>query len=258
MKTLTILLSIYFLFWGRTGHYVTGEIAEQHLTENALEEVTRILRNTTLPESTVWMDQIRPAHDNPDGDYYHTRDWHFVTVPLLQTYEESEKNPNGDIIQALERKIAALKKGGLSEQDELEKLKMVIHMVGDIHQPLHVGTGDDRGGNEVRVHYMGQPSNLHRVWDTNIINSYYMDYEQLAKAINHPTKELIREWQNSTVRDWANESMSYRDNVYDLPDGNQIEWEYRNSNFHIVEKRLLQAGIRLAGVLNDIYDNRQE
>lgn len=234
--------------WGHIGHYVTGEIAEQYLTDKAAEEVKQILGNTTLAMATTWMDDIRS-----DSLYDYTSDWHWVTIPPGETYEEAEKNPNGDIIQALERKISQLKNGGLSEKEEREKLKMVIHMVGDIHQPLHVGTGEDRGGNDVQVQWMGENSNLHRVWDSDMINSYQLSFTELARKINHPADEQIEDWQQATVRDWAMESKSYRGQVYDLPADRRIGWEYRYQYFDIVEKRLLQAGIRLAGVLNDIY-----
>jgi hypothetical protein len=236
------------LRWGQIGHYVTGEIAEKYLTEQAAREVRRVLGNTSLAMASTWMDDIRS-----DSRYDHTSDWHWVTIPPGKTYEEAEKNPNGDIIEALERKIAQLKEGGLSEHEEWEKLKMVIHMVGDIHQPLHVGTGEDRGGNDVRVRWMGENSNLHRVWDSDMINSYQLSFTELTRKINHPAEEQIARWQQATVRDWAMESKSYRDQVYDLPDNRRIGWEYRYKYFDIVEKRLLQAGIRLAGVINDIY-----
>lgn len=256
MKIAAIILSFTVWFsstnstmWGRTGHYVTGEIAEQHLTEKTLQEIRRVLGSTTLAESTTWMDRVRSS-----DEYGHTRDWHWVTIPPGETYAEAEKNPNGDIIAALERKIGALKEGGLEEKREWEMLKMVIHMVGDIHQPLHVGTGEDLGGNRVDVEWMGSSSNLHRLWDSGMISSWSLDHLELTRAINHPTEELVRQWQSATVREWAGESVTYRDQVYDLPEDGKIGWQYRNKNFAAVEKRLLQAGVRLAGVLNDIYD----
>jgi hypothetical protein len=238
------------LRWGQIGHYVTGEIAEHYLTETAAREVRRVLGTTSIAMASTWMDDIRS-----DPHYDYTSDWHWVTIPPGMTYEEAEKNPNGDIIEALERKISQLKQGGLPEKEESEKLKMVIHMVGDIHQPLHVGTGEDRGGNDVIVQWMGEESNLHRVWDSDMIQSYQLSFTELTGKINHADKEQIEKWQQATVRDWAMESKSYRDQVYDLPEDKSIGWVYRYRYFDIVEKRLLQAGIRLAGILNEIYDS---
>jgi hypothetical protein len=234
--------------WGQVGHYVTGEIAEYHLTDTARERVNEILGDRSLQISTVWMDDIRS-----DSRYDHTRTWHWATIPDGMTYEEAEQDEGGDIIWALETLIAELKNGELTKDEERDKLRMVIHMIGDIHQPLHVGTGEDMGGNQVRLQWMGDNSNLHRVWDSDIINSLQMSYTELAKELNTATAEQIENWQSATVRDWAYESVSYRDRIYDLPDDMRIGWEYRYNNVDIVFKRLLQAGVRMAGVLNEIY-----
>ncbi len=234
--------------WGRTGHYITGEIAQRYLTDEAAQHVERILGDTSLSVATVWMDQVRSR-----SEYNHTRDWHWVTIPDGKTYEEAEKNPNGDVVEALERKIAKLKAGGLSEKEERDAFRMVIHMIGDMHQPLHVGTGEDRGGNDVRVEWRGRNSNLHRVWDTDMIESWGLTATEFTEALDIITPQTVEEWQSTGVRDWAMESVQYRDSIYALPEGNRLEWEYRNENFHIVEKRLLQAGVRMAGVINAIY-----
>ncbi|CAN5486834.1 S1/P1 nuclease [soil metagenome] len=235
--------------WGQIGHYVTGQIAENYITEKTAEEIERVIGKETIAAATVWMDDIRS-----DSTYDYTNTWHWVTIPDGMTYEETEKNPDGDIIWALEKSIAGLKEGGLSEKEEYEYLKFLMHMVGDIHQPLHVGTGEDLGGNHVRVQWMGNNSNLHRVWDSDMINSRQMSYTEISKNIDVVAEELVREWQSATVREWAEESMSYREDVYNLPDDHRIGYEYRFQNYDIVQKRLLQAGVRLAAVLNDIYD----
>lgn len=254
----TLLFSLFLLLnpvidessskWGQVGHYVTGEIADYHLTPAARERVNAVLGDRSIIFATVWMDDIRS-----ESRFDYTNTWHWATIADGKTYEETEQDEGGDIIWALETLIKELKEGGLSEEEEREKLKMVIHMIGDIHQPLHVGTGEDRGGNDVRVHWMGSNSNLHRVWDSDIINSLQMSYSELAKELNTATPDQIIEWQSATVRDWAYESVSYRDRIYDLPENSRIGYEYRYFNKDIVFKRLLQAGIRTAGVLNEIY-----
>ncbi|MFO7846159.1 MAG: S1/P1 nuclease [Balneolaceae bacterium] len=236
--------------WGQIGHYVTGHVAENHITEKTAAEIERVIGKETLAEASVWMDDIRS-----DSEYDYTNTWHWVTIPDGMRYEDTEKNPDGDLLGHLESMIEELKEGGLTEKEEHDKLKMVIHMVGDIHQPLHVGTGNDMGGNQVRVQWMGDNSNLHRVWDSDMINSRQMSYTELALNIDVAAENQVREWQQASVRDWAYESMELRDTVYDLPDDNRLGYEYRYENYHIVKERLVQAGVRLAGVLNDIYDS---
>jgi len=256
MKILILLAALLFTAngtsekWGRTGHRVVGEIADQYLNPLAKKEVESILGDESLAIASTWMDEIR---SNPDYDYTH--DWHWVTIPDGNTYGDTEKNPNGDVIKAITDIIAALNEGGLSRSDEAEKLKMLIHLVGDIHMPLHVGTGEDRGGNDIDVEWFWESSNLHSVWDSGMIDYTKLSYTELVKSINHPTREQIRKWQRSGVLDWAYESVELRDQVYDLPEDRELAYDYVYKNYDTVEKRLLQAGIRLAGVLNDIYGN---
>lgn len=257
MKLSILIILTHFLYihagesakWGQIGHYVTGEIAEFHMTETARERVNEILDNVSIPLATVWMDDIRS-----DPSYNFTNTWHWATIPDGMTYEEVVQEADGDIIWALETLIAELKQGGLSKDEERDKLRMVMHMIGDIHQPLHVGTGEDRGGNDVRLQWMGQNSNLHRVWDTDIIQSLELSYTELSREINRATPGQIQKWQQASVREWAYESMSYRERVYDLPDNMRLSYPYRFYNVDIVYQRLLQAGIRMAGILNEIYD----
>jgi hypothetical protein len=175
-----------------------------------------------------------------------------VTIETGKTYDESSKNPNGDVIITLERLINELKWGKMDEKKQAEYLKMIVHLVGDIHQPLHVGCCDDRGGNSVRVKWARNDSNLHSVWDSNMIDETKLSYTELADALGQPDKATVAAWQKASVRDWANESMSYRKQVYAIGDGN-LGYKYSFKNLETVEHRLLQAGIRLAGVLNQVF-----
>lgn len=244
--TLTIHTS--FEKWGQTGHRAVGEVAEQYLTPAAKTTVDRILQGESLAIASTWMDEIRS-----DPQYDYTHDWHWVTIPDGQMYGDTQKNPNGDIIHTLQTIITDLQEGNLTSKEEAEKLKMLIHLMGDIHQPAHVGTGKDRGGNDTRVEWFWEPSNLHRVWDSGMIDQYDLSYTELAKSINNPTAEQVREWQSSGVLDWAYESMELREQIYNLPKDKELSYEYMYHNFETVERRLLQAGVRLAGILNDIY-----
>lgn len=242
------LISIQAFSWGILGHRTVGLIAEKHLTKKAKRNIEKILGSESMAVASNWMDDIKS-----DDAYDHTHQWHWVTIPEGQTYEEAEKNPNGDIIQTIERLISELKAGNLPQQQEAEKLKMLIHLVGDIHQPLHVGSGEDTGGNDVKVKWFWESSNLHRVWDSGMIDSQKYSYTELAEVVDHADKDQIKKWQSSSVRDWAYESMALRKGVYDLPEHKSLNYEYRYQHWATVQLRLAQAGIRLAGILNEIY-----
>jgi hypothetical protein len=118
--------------------------------------------------------------------------------------------------------------------------------------PLHVGCCDDQGGNKVRVKWFGDPSNLHKVWDADMIDQSKFSFTELAEALEDPDKPAVSHLQQTSVLDWANESMSYRKQVYEIGEGN-LGYKYTYYNFPTVRKRLVEAGVRLAGILNQIY-----
>jgi hypothetical protein len=128
----------------------------------------------------------------------------------------------------------------------------LVHFVGDIHQPLHVGLGPDRGGNGVKVMWFRADSNLHRVWDSDMIDDKNLSYTELANWVSTASATDIVKWKKSSVRDWAKESVNYRKQVYDYGDG-KMGYQYSYKYFHIVKLRLHQSGVRLAAVLNEIY-----
>lgn len=252
MKKICLLLLFAVVFanaycWGPTGHRATGLIAEKYLNKKAKREIERILNGQSLAMASTWMDEIRS-----DSIYDYTSDWHWVTIPDGMTYEQTEKNKNGDVIQIIEKLIRELKSRKLTPKQEAENIKMLIHLVGDIHQPLHVGRGNDRGGNNVRIMWFRVDSNLHRVWDVDMIDDTKLSYTELAESLDEPTETQLQQWKKSSVRDWANESVQLRDQVYRYK-GEKLGYEYSYRNFHHVRHRLLQAGVRLGLILNEIY-----
>ena len=251
MKTTVIVLLLlgpmHLLAWGPTGHRAIGVVAHEHLSAKARKKVLSILEGQSLAMAGTWMDEVRA-----DRKYSHWADWHWVTIPDGKTYEETEKNPRGDIIQTLERVILELKGGKLTLEEQRERLKILVHLVGDIHQPLHVGTGDDQGGNEKKVKWFNKRTNLHRVWDSEMIEHSLLSYTELAQSLARPSKQERAQWQQASVREWAMESYGLRAAVYATGD-DSLGYGYSYTHWDTVRLRLLQAGIRLAAVLNDLY-----
>lgn len=250
---LTLSLSAFLLssspvFWGQIGHRTIGHIADGMLTKKAQKAVKRVLGTETLAEVSTWMDEIRS-----DDAYDYANTWHYCTIPDGMTYEEAPTQEGGDVIWAIEKIMKELKEGGLSAEQEATNLKFLVHLVGDIHQPLHVGNGEDRGGNDVRLQWFGSNTNLHSVWDSRMIDGKQLSYYEFADWVNHPSSTEVKSWQTASVRDWAKESMSYRDQVYAIPENGRLSYRYSYDNFDLVKHRVLQAGVRLAGVINEIY-----
>ena len=247
-----VLLLLIYVFqaysWGQTGHRVVGLIAEKHLTKRAKKNLMKVLNNETLAEVSNYMDFIKS-----DNSYRHMSPWHYATIPDGQSYEEAGTPEQGDVIQTIQRLTAELKTKKFADEDELFALKCLVHLVGDIHQPLHVGNGQDKGGNDVKLEYFRKSSNLHRVWDSGMIDATQYSYTEYAEWINHATQKQINQWQKDGILVWADESVSYRDKIYDLSESMKLSYRYNYEHIATVNQRLLQAGIRLAGILNEIY-----
>jgi hypothetical protein len=233
--------------WGATGHRVTGYIANQYLNAKAKKRLAAILGQESLAMASTWMDEIRS-----DSTYNYTTDWHWTTVPDGKRYEDVEQNPDGKIVLMIEKFSKELGTGKLTPKQEVEYLRMLIHLIGDIHQPLHVGKPGDKGGNDIKLTWFGGNSNLHRVWDSDMIDDSKLSFTELAQFIPKPDADGVKKLQSSSVRDWVIESMSFRPQVYDIGDG-KLGYRYSYKYFGIAKTRLMQAGVRLAGVLNRIY-----
>lgn len=236
------------LAWGQTGHRVVGVVAQDHLSRKAEKKVMELLDCNSLAEVSVWMDDIKS-----DDRYDHTHDWHWVTIPAGKSYWQTDLNPKGDILMKIDELVSALKKGDLPKETQQEYIKYLVHLVGDLHQPMHVGQLDDRGGNDVKVEWFGKKSNLHRVWDSDMIESKDLSFTELARFLGKPAKEQVKAWQASSVETWAAESQALLSQVYNIPENKKLGYQYLYLNYSTVEQRLLQAGVRLAGLLNSIY-----
>lgn len=251
------LVSFLFLFvahfaafsWGQTGHRVVGQIAYDHLTNKAKKNIQAVLGTEQLGMVGNYMDFIRSDSTN---DFM--TPWHYCTIPDGKTYKEAGVPEEGDVVQAITRIMQELKTKNFSYDSELENLKYLVHLVADVHQPLHVGNGEDKGGNMVRVDYMWDKSfNLHRVWDAGMIDSQKLSYTEYCNWIDHASESQISQWQGEDLFVWLDEAVSYRKNIYDIPEDGKLRYEYNYKNLSIVNERLLKAGIRLAGILNEIY-----
>ncbi len=235
--------------WGQTGHRVVGEVAQHHLSKKAEKALVQIFgKNQSLAEVSNWMDNIKS-----DSNYRHTYDWHWVTIPDGMKYEDTEKNPKGDLIATVERCVLVLKSDTALLISKQEALKMLVHLIGDLHQPLHVGNGTDRGGNSKKVKWFSSSYNLHKVWDSGMIDRKDWSYTELTKVVNDATLTQIDQWKQGDVRDWAHEAMTYRTQVYNTFKKESLSYNYMYYNWDLVEQQLVKGGVRLAALLNSIY-----
>jgi len=235
--------------WGSTGHRALAEVASFYLTENAKNKINEILDGETIVTVSMYADDIRS--DNRYDKYY---DWHFINMELDEDYEDAVPSEKGDVFIAINKCLDILESDSLTDSDKSFYLKLLIHFIGDLHQPMHIGRYEDRGGNRVYVKWFGRNSNLHRVWDSEMINGYNMSYSELAKNLPTP-KNLEIEFERDDLIDWVNETHSYTRKIYnDVSIDDNLGYEYQYQNFQIVRELILKGGMRLASVLNYLFD----
>jgi nuclease S1 len=239
--------------FGLEGHRIVAEIAQRHLTEAARGRAIALLGGDDLARVATWADEYRGT---PEGRW--TASWHYTTLPVGQHYAYTPDDGNTDIGEAIRDQEAVLADPSRPRAERIAALKFVVHFLGDIHQPLHVGRLGDRGGNDVKVQWFGKQTNLHRVWDSGIIRHQELSYTEFVDFVDRvPAEEVVR-WQADPVEVWAAESQELREVAYGpLGDSEEpsLGWDYRNEMAPLLDRRLVQGGIRLAGVLNRALGN---
>lgn len=234
--------------WGKTGHRVAAAVAETHLSGLARARVQQIMGTESLEEGSTWPDEMR---SDPSPFWQKTASpWHYVTVGGF-TYDHAPSE--GDSMTALKRFSATLRNPRASRDEQQLALRFIVHIVADLHQPLHVGKGDDRGGNDVKVTWFGRPTNLHSVWDSAMVDEEQLSFSEWAARIERRTtlEEVVRNWiDNPAV--WIAESAQIRDTIY--PAKTELSYDYVYRHTPTVKRRLGQAGIRIAAYLNRLFD----
>ncbi len=263
MKTTHKLLLICLFFylplsgnaWGLTGHRVIGEIADSYLTKKAKREIGKILGFESVAMASNWPDFIK---SNPAYDYLDN--WHYTNIRGGLTQNEVKAFLEADTTTKAYAKINFMvnelknRRYVLSPETKTHYLRLLIHIVGDIHQPMHVGRPDDRGGNSIKVKWFSEDTNLHRVWDNNLIDFQKLSYTEYAEAINHTTREERSMLQSQPVSQWFWDSYSITERLYaDVKPDQRLDYVYNYKYIDVLNRRLLEGGVHLAGVLNDIF-----
>ncbi len=239
--------------FGKNGHRIVAQIAENHLTPKVLQEIMLITNGRSLAQLSTWPDAIRS-----DKNWDRAKPWHYISIDDHETIENFKRSNRGDVLDALQRFESQLRNPEVKGEKRWQALAFYVHFIADIHQPLHVGRRDDRGGNNIAVKWFGKPSNLHRVWDTQLIEGQQLSYSEYVDFIDHANEEEIIKWQLATYLDYAKESKALRKQVYDFDEQSNgvinLGFNYSDNNINTLNQQLLKAGIRLAGRLNTIFE----
>jgi protein-tyrosine-phosphatase len=231
--------------WGTQGHQVIASLAYAQLTPAARKEVDRLLAlepGETLGSISTWADE----HRNPS-----TGARHYVNFPRDScTFDAQRDCPDGHcVVGAIEREMAVLVSNA-SDESRLKALKYVVHLVGDVHQPLHAGYLDDKGGNTVQLQAFMRGTNLHALWDSGLIRSLEQDTDTMVQRLL--LRSLPVATRNGSAAQAAEESCRIVGTPGFYP-ARKVGMDYIEHFKPTMEQRLAQAGVRLAGMLNRVF-----
>lgn len=241
---LITILPLKSLAWGKKGHSIVAEVAFNYLDANPKSNLLKYLDGMSIEDASNWMDDMRDDHS-----YDYMKPYHYVN---FEKGSIVKVNPGNNLLSALTTTINDLKNYKSFTKEEVKtKLCILFHLIGDLHQPLHVGYGDDKGGNTMQINYNGYGTNLHSFFDSGIIKAKDITLQDCLKS-NKFTSTEIKNIQYINVSEWATQSRSNLDGIYNF-NGHKVSDDYVNANVVVIENQLLKAGLRLASVLNEVF-----
>lgn len=237
--------------WSQKGHDAIAYIAECHLSQAAADSVAYVLDGKSPVYWANWLDNA--SHTPP---YSYTKTWHYKNIEEGVPYEEAALNPAGDAVTAIREQIAILSDPISTKGQKELAMKILVHVVGDLHQPMHMGRQSDLGGNRRKVRFFDRDTNLHSIWDGSLMNSghswSYSEWQQQLDRLT-PEEELVLTEGN--VDDWAKQTYEIAGRVYDyFPEGAKVSYNEIAAWTPVIEEQILKGGLRLARILNAIYD----
>ena len=268
LSTFIMMESVSLYAWGPMGHDVVASIAEQHLNRKTKRKINRLLGGHSIVYYSSWMDNIQNSPYWENG-YNQTKTWHYANVDKGLTYQTMQKNENGDVVNSLEMLTDAMinRYDELTDSMKVDYVKMIVHMVGDLHCPMHAGRLSDRGGNNTKVKWFGQPTNLHSVWDSRMIDAARKwNYTEWVEQLDRTNRKYIKNVTEGSYEDWFTTTVANASKIYNYVeaiDQQLPEEELPNLSYQFVydfspmlEEQLLLGGYRLAHVLNTIFSGK--
>ena len=262
MKNLKRIIVIAFLAylpinanaWGVLGHRVVGEVADHYINAKTRKAIQQILGTESMAMTANWADFVKS-----EPSYSYLSNWHYVNLPekLSKTdvFSYLENYPEANIYSKINEMTMVLKNKNSTPDEKKLALRMLIHLVGDLHQPMHTARKDDLGGNKILLTWFGDKTNLHRVWDSDLIDFQGLSFTEYTKAINYTTKQQVSTWQSSSLNEWVFESYEVCNKIYatGIKNDDKLSFRYNYDWIDTLNQQLLKGGVRLAGVLNNIY-----
>jgi len=248
--------------WGRDGHTAIGILAVNQLQQDALRELESIIRplnKQAMAEDCNWPDAIR---ETDEGAW--SGPLHYVNVPRgIDTYDQARDcplhplhldHPDGPdrycVTEAIKHYAAGLGNRQASNDERRQAFAWLCHLVGDLHQPLHAGFADDRGGNDINVKYKGEEMNLHRFWDSGLISEQAGSWQYLVgKTASFPAIQADSDWSPEKVEEWTSESHQLAERAA-YPSKKKIKDSFEKQSWEHIHQQIALAASRLALIIN--------
>ena len=258
IKCLLLVVLFFYLpvqskAWGLLGHRIVGDIASSYLTPKARKAIQQILGTESIAMAGNWADFIKS-----DSNYKYLSPWHYIDVDSGLSYSKMlsylKKDTAADAYTKLNFLVKQLKNKDLPQGEKLMYLRLLIHIAEDVHQPFHVARNGDQGGNDIKVSWFGQSTNIHRVWDEQLIDNQKLSYTEYSAAINHVSTTQKNTWQKQTISKWLFDSYSISEQLHkELQTDTKLSYEYNYKHLSTLNEQLLKGGVHLAGLLNQIF-----
>jgi len=242
-----IFLNHSIFAWSNKGHRTIVQIAKSHLDATTIENVNSYLNGMSWEDAACWMDE-----SSNDKIQQSMKPWQFAFVEKNKTYTKSQQE---DLVNKLEYCLRMLELKNLQSTETMnETLKMLFHLIGDIHQPLHCGYPHDAGGKNVTCLYFGKPYTLNQIWENEIIESKKIDIWSCTKMLTTTGFSIKRRTDNEKidVGFWLYDTRLTLNQVYQYQN-NKIDQAYIDNSAVITERQMLKAGLRLAKVLRQVF-----
>jgi len=243
---------LYSFCWGVTGHRVVAEIAQRHLSVKAKKELKKLIGSESLAQWANWPDFIK-------SDTTHVWDmaskWHYVNIQgnlgIDEFMSKLQSLPGENLYTQIKAMTVQLKDKSLSQEKRQIALRFLIHLAGDLHQPLHVGREEDQGGNKISVTWFDKQTNLHAVWDGSLVDFQQYSYTEYARVLDIASVDDVKAWQQSSLEEWFYESYTLANKVYaTVPADGKLGYKYNYIFQNDLDRQLLKGGVRLAELIN--------
>lgn len=246
------LLAITFSTYAydAVGHRIVADIAYQNLTEKARIQLDNLLGKHGIVYEATWADEIRS-----DKKYAYSYQWHYqdlddnMTSADIQKLLKNPKSEGEHLFFAIDTLSTRLKKN----KADVEALKFLLHFIGDLHQPMHLGRKTDKGGNSVEYNWFGKKTNLHATWDGLLIENQRMSYSEYSRYLQDKFDPRKTEFKKYGLLQSAEASYAVQNLIYSYDYSDTSNYHYAYFFSDKLDEMLYRGGIQLANILNNIY-----